>query len=133
RSLRAHVDSLRGLAYPSDWPEEHRMTELSAFSRQIWEAKYRFSGPLDRPPEPDIGATWDRVAMALAAVETQPGQWQARFRDALEDFHFIPAGRILAGAGTERAVTLFNCFVMGTIPDDLGGIFAHLREAALTL
>jgi ribonucleoside-diphosphate reductase alpha chain len=30
-------------------------------------------------------------------------------------------------------VTLFNCFVMGTIPDDMGGIFAHLREAALTM
>src|SRR5213075_1682423 len=36
-------------------------------------------------------------------------------------------------AGAERDVTLFNCFVMGTIPDDMGGIFAHLREAALTM
>ena len=36
-------------------------------------------------------------------------------------------------AGTARRVTLFNCFVMGTIPDDMGGIFAHLREAALTM
>ena len=49
------------------------------------------------------------------------------------DHRFLPAGRILAGAGTGRAVTLFNCFVMGTIPDDLSGIFAHLREAALTM
>ena len=30
-------------------------------------------------------------------------------------------------------MTLFNCFVMGAIPDDMGGIFAHLREAALTM
>src|SRR6185437_11140938 len=44
-----------------------------------------------------------------------------------------PAGRVLAGAGTERSVTLFNCFVMGTIPDSLEGIFAHLKEAALTM
>lgn len=56
-----------------------------------------------------------------------------RFRAALADFRFLPGGRILAGAGTERDVTLCNCFVMGTIPDDMGGIFAHLREAALTL
>jgi ribonucleoside-diphosphate reductase alpha chain len=42
-------------------------------------------------------------------------------------------GRIIAGAGTGRAVTLFNCFVMGTIPDNLNGIFEHLREAALTM
>ena len=41
------------------------------------------------------------------------------------------AGRLIAGA--ERDVTLFNCFVMGAIPDDMGGIFAHLREAALTM
>ncbi len=46
---------------------------------------------------------------------------------------FLPAGRILAGAGTDRNVTLFNCFVMGAIEDDMGAIFAHLREAALTL
>ncbi|HLW26437.1 MAG TPA: adenosylcobalamin-dependent ribonucleoside-diphosphate reductase [Kiloniellales bacterium] len=109
------------------------MSELSPFSRQIWEAKYRFSGSLDQPPEPDIGATWDRVARALAEVEKEPVKWQDPFRRALEGFRFLPAGRILAGAGTERDVTLFNCFVMGTIPDDLGGIFSHLREAALTL
>ena len=46
----------------------------------------------------------------------------------MADFQFLPAGRILAGAGTGRSVTLFNCFVMGTIPDDMGGIFAHLRR-----
>jgi ribonucleoside-diphosphate reductase alpha chain len=51
----------------------------------------------------------------------------------LADFAFIPAGRILAGAGSERNVTLFNCFVMGTIPDDMAGIFEGLKEAALTL
>ncbi|WP_366553338.1 adenosylcobalamin-dependent ribonucleoside-diphosphate reductase [Aquibaculum sediminis] len=109
------------------------MTELSAFSRQIWEAKYRYAGPLDSPPEAEIDATWDRVAQALAAVESEPEHWRPRFRDALQDFRFMPAGRILSGAGTDRAVTLFNCFVMGAIPDDLGGIFTHLREAALTL
>ncbi len=62
-----------------------------------------------------------------------PAAWTARFASALEDFKFLPAGRIVAGAGTRRTVTLFNCFVMGTIPDDMGGIFAHLREAALTM
>src|SRR5208283_1327815 len=55
------------------------------------------------------------------------------FYAALEEFRFLPAGRILAGAGTNRRVTLFNCFVMGDIGDDLGSIFDHLREAALTV
>ena len=40
---------------------------------------------------------------------------------------------MLAGAGTGRDVTLFNCFVMGEIGDDMGSIFANVREAALTL
>ncbi|MDP7345284.1 MAG: ribonucleoside-diphosphate reductase, adenosylcobalamin-dependent, partial [Alphaproteobacteria bacterium] len=41
--------------------------------------------------------------------------------------------RIMSGAGTERDVTLFNCFVMGDVPDDMSGIFESLREAALTM
>ena len=59
--------------------------------------------------------------------------WRRRFLDAMAGFAFIPAGRVLAGAGTGRDVTLFNCFVMGEIGDDMGSIFANVREAALTL
>jgi ribonucleoside-diphosphate reductase alpha chain len=55
------------------------------------------------------------------------------FYEALEDHKFLPAGRILAGAGTGRSVTLFNCFVMGRIDDSMNGIFEALREAALTM
>jgi len=51
----------------------------------------------------------------------------------MSDFHFLPAGRILAGAGSDRKVTLFNCFVMGNVPDDMTGIFDSLKEAALTM
>ena len=46
---------------------------------------------------------------------------------------FLPAGRILAGAGTGRSVTLFNCFVLGSIEDDLGAIFEGVKDAALTM
>jgi ribonucleoside-diphosphate reductase alpha chain len=73
------------------------------------------------------------VATSLASVEKEPELWAKRFYEALDGFKFIPAGRIVAGAGTARHVTLFNCFVMGTVPDDMGGIFGHLREAALTM
>ena len=51
----------------------------------------------------------------------------------MPNFGFLPAGRILAGAGTGRAVTLFNCFVMGRIEDDLAAIFDNVKEAALTM
>ena len=100
---------------------------------QIWDMKYRHKDaggkPLDATPED----SWRRVARDLARVEADPAGWESKFYEALEDFRFLPAGRILAGAGTGRSVTLFNCFVMGTIPDSMGGIFEMLKEAALTM
>jgi ribonucleoside-diphosphate reductase alpha chain len=82
-----------------------------------------------------VAETWARVALAAAAAETpeKRGEHAVAFARALTNFRFLPAGRILAGAGTDRSVTLFNCFVMGAIEDSMAGIFSHLREAALTL
>lgn len=108
-------------------------TVQSTLSQRIWDLKYRFKAPSGAPVDKTIEDTWRRVAKALAAAEAEPARWEGTFYDALADFQFIPAGRIIAGAGTERAVTLFNCFVMGTIPDDMGGIFEGLKEAALTM
>ncbi|HSC17977.1 MAG TPA: adenosylcobalamin-dependent ribonucleoside-diphosphate reductase [Rhizomicrobium sp.] len=108
---------------------------MSEISRQIWDMKYRLKAadgtPVDREPEDTLA----RVALAAAQAEA-PEQRETRaaeFAGALRGHKFLPAGRILAGAGTERTVTLFNCFVMGAIPDSMDGIFSHLREAALTL
>ena len=111
------------------------MTKLQGLSHHIWEMKYRFKQADGTPVDETIEDTWRRVAKALAAAEKPSAQvfWEDGFAQALEGFKFLPAGRILAGAGTERDVTLFNCFVMGTIPDDMGGIFESLKEAALTL
>ena len=109
------------------------MSEMSDISRQIWEMKYRYSDDESATVEKSVAETWNRVATALAAPEREPALWHRRFMDALSEFRFLPAGRILAGAGTGRDVTLFNCFVMGAIPDDMAGIFENLKEAALTL
>jgi ribonucleoside-diphosphate reductase alpha chain len=106
---------------------------IAPISRQIWDAKYRLKAADGTPVDLTIEDSWHRVARALAAVETEPTRWAQPFYEALQDFRFLPAGRILAGAGTDRRVTLFNCFVMGDIADDLGSIFDHLREAALTM
>jgi len=106
---------------------------IAPISRQVWDAKYRLKNAEGIPIDRTVEDTWHRVARALAQAETDAGYWEQRFYAALEDFRFLPAGRILSGAGTERRVTLFNCFVMGDIGDDLGSIFAHLREAALTM
>jgi ribonucleoside-diphosphate reductase alpha chain len=106
---------------------------IAPISRQIWDAKYRLKTADGTPVDLTIEDTWRRVARALAAGEIEPACWEQPFYEALQDFHFLPAGRILSGAGTDRRVTLFNCFVMGDIADDLGSIFDHLREAALTM
>jgi len=106
---------------------------IAPISRQIWDAKYRLKRADGTPVDLTIEDTWRRVAHALAEAEAEPHRWEAKFYRALEDFRFLPAGRILSGAGTDRRVTLFNCFVMGDIGDDLGSIFTHLREAALTM
>ena len=108
-------------------------TSIEPISQQIWDIKYRFKAPDGSPIDRTIEDSWRRVATALAAVEDTPDAWEEKFYQALDGFKFLPAGRIWAGAGTERAVTLFNCFVMGTIPDDMSGIFEHLKEAALTM
>src|SRR5579883_3314845 len=109
------------------------MASVAAISQQIWDMKYRLKSPDGAPVDKTIEDTWRRVATALAAPERDPALWAERFYEALRDFKFLPAGRVVAGAGTARNVTLFNCFVMGAIPDDMSGIFTHLREAALTM
>lgn len=109
------------------------MPTVAPISQQIWDMKYRLKGTDGKPVDNTIEDSWHRVAAALAEAETQPDDWKQPFFEALDDFRFLPAGRILAGAGTDRTVTLFNCFVMGTIPDDMSGIFEHLRQAALTM
>ncbi len=110
------------------------MTRFSApIAEQIWDMKYRLKGADGVAIDASIEDTWRRIARSLAEVEAEPAIWEERFYAALEDFKYLPAGRITAGAGTGRAVTLFNCFVMGTIPDSMGGIFDMLKEAALTM
>jgi ribonucleoside-diphosphate reductase alpha chain len=108
---------------------------MSDISSQIWDMKYRLKQSDGTPVDADVAQTWARVALAAAAAEKpdKRGEQALAFAQALAGYRFLPAGRILAGAGTDRAVTLFNCFVMGAIEDSMDGIFSHLRQAALTL
>jgi ribonucleoside-diphosphate reductase alpha chain len=109
------------------------MVSVAPISQQIWDMKYRLKDSEGAPVDQTIEDSWRRIAKSLAAAEKNPGDWEPRFFDALSDFKMLPAGRIIAGAGTERRVTLFNCFVMGQIEDDMGAIFENLKEAALTM
>jgi len=102
-------------------------------AEQIWDMKYRFKEADGTPIDLSVEDSWRRIARDLAKVEKDPAKWEEKFYGALEDFKYLPAGRITAGAGTARNVTLFNCFVMGTVPDSMSGIFDMLKEAALTM
>lgn len=109
-------------------------TDISeAISDHVWRTRYCWSEE-GRVPEPSIEATWDRVALAVSGAEAHHrDEWREHFRTILNDFRFLPGGRILAGAGTSRHTTLFNCFVMGPLEDSIQGIFNALREAMVTL
>jgi len=112
-------------------------------AEMIWDMKYRYRDPdtvsddgtksPGKVHDKSVEDTWLRIATALAGAEQDPQAWIAPFYRALEDFRFLPAGRITSGAGTGRNITLFNCFVMGTIPDSMSGIFDMIKEAALTM
>lgn len=109
------------------------MAAQSAIAAEIWDMKYRFKAADGQPVDKTVEESWQRVAKALSSVEKDAENWESVFYQALADYKVLPGGRILAGAGTGRTVTLHNCFVMGAIGDDMGAIFEHLKEAALTM
>ena len=109
-----------------NWPQ---------ISDEIWRLKYRLTTPNGESIDRTFDDTVSRVANAVAAAESPANRtlWAARFVDAMGDREFVPGGRVLAGAGAHKGVTLFNCFVMGRIDDDLSSIFDAVKEAALTM
>lgn len=101
---------------------------------QIWRAKYQYKSSTARI-DLSVRDTWFRVAAALSQAEPieNRGRMTAQFMAAMDDFKLIPAGRILAGAGTRHRVSLSNTFVMKTLPDSLPEIMDVIKEAALTM
>ena len=107
-------------------------------SRDIWDSKYRLKDATGKPVDADLQATYERVARALAAVETDEKQqhhWFGRFLWALEN-GAIPAGRITSNAGAlehKPATSTINCTVSATVGDSMDEILAKVHEAGLTL
>lgn len=81
---------------------------------------------LEQTPE----EMWRRVAKGISRVEkkVKRKEWEEKFYALMEDFKFLPGGRILAGAGTGFDVTYFNCFVIPNPPDSRGGIMENLTQ-----
>ena len=111
----------------SDAPFE---TELA---RLIWDGRYRARSD-GQVRDQCVQDTWRRVARALAAQEPRDrSTWEDHFYRLLDGFGFLPGGRILAAAGTGTELTLFNCFVMGSLGDSLEAVIEALKEGALTM
>ncbi|NDJ63337.1 MAG: ribonucleoside-diphosphate reductase, adenosylcobalamin-dependent, partial [Chloroflexi bacterium] len=86
---------------------------------------------VDKPLETDPAQMMARVARGIAGVEATAElreQWAERFRWLLDDFKFVPAGRILAAAGTDQALTFYNCYVIPSPSDSRNGIIETLRQ-----
>jgi ribonucleoside-diphosphate reductase alpha chain len=103
------------------------------FSKEIYEQTYKIN------PDTCIGDTLDRVAGALADLESDRDLWFDKFRSVLHGFKFVPGGRVISNAGTGIGGTsLINCFTSGPSPEDgpvdsMEGILSELRRQALTL
>ena len=98
------------------------MSFTNSYSEFIWGKKYK--AEFDK----SIEDTWRRVAHTLASGKKE----ESEFYSLLEDFKFLPAGRILTSIGSGRKATAFNCFVMDTIDDSMPDIFRVLLKKKLT-
>src|SRR3989344_5094136 len=91
-----------------------------------YSVKDKKGAPVEKKPE----EMWHRVSHAVANVETgrNKKKWEGEFYRIMEDFKYVPGGRILAGAGTGYSVTYYNCFVIPSPKDSRGGIIDTLKQ-----
>jgi ribonucleoside-diphosphate reductase alpha chain len=103
-------------------------------SRVFYE-KYALRDLSGKHTEKTPDQMWRRVATELASVEGDDEKrkdWAAKFYWLLEDFRFVPGGRILFGAGQPRKATLLNCYFFNIREDSIEAIFDFCKEAART-
>ena len=94
--------------------------------------KQKYLAPWEKHPY----ELWKRQAVALASVEKNKKmrkEWEAKFFNILEDFKFVPGGRIMHGAGREDiTTTLNNCYVVAVRNDSIKSIYETIINEALT-
>lgn len=106
-----------------------RGTKLEGIRKKVFLDRYAWKDQKGKPIEEYPEQMWGRVAKALAAVEAPEHQkkWEEKFYKSMEGFKFVPAGRILSGAGTGHQVTFYNCFVIPSPEDSRDGILDNLK------
>ena len=101
---------------------------------RVFYDKYALRDPEGRVLEKTPPEMWRRIARELASVEApeRRTEWEEKFYWLLEDFRFIPGGRIMHGAGNPKRVTNLNCYVVPIREDSIEAIFEWMKEAART-
>lgn len=104
--------------------------ELTGIRKTVFLDRYALKDEKGVPIETTPEEMWRRVAHAVSLIEPKTKQivWEEKFYHAMEDFVFVPGGRILSGAGTGYKVTFYNCFVIPSPKDSRGGILNTLSN-----
>ncbi len=86
---------------------------------------------IDKPLEIYYEQIAMRNASGLSAVEKtdeKRNKYFNLFSKELSNLNFVPAGRVLYGAGSDTEVTYFNCYVMPFVQDSREGISDHRKQ-----
>lgn len=104
--------------------------ELTGIRQKVFIDRYSLKDKDGNPMESTPEQMWRRVAKGIAGQEKKAIQdkWEEKFYGILNDFKFVPGGRILSGAGTGYEVTYFNCFVIPSPKDSREGILDSLKQ-----
>ncbi len=88
---------------------------------------------VDKPLETVPEQMFERIARHIASVEAtqeKKTEWEVKFRQLMDDWKYVPAGRIFTGAGTGQNLTFYNCYVIPSPKDSRHGIFETLGQMA---
>lgn len=85
---------------------------------------------IDRPLETTPDTIHKRIAKGAGSIEPDKGLWNERFQWLLDDWKFVPGGRIMTACGTDQDLTFMNCFVIESPEDSRTGIMKTLTQMA---
>jgi ribonucleoside-diphosphate reductase alpha chain len=102
---------------------------------RVFYEKYALRDQSGRQVEKTPEELWRRVATELASPERdeeKKREWTTKFYWLLQDYKFVPGGRVMFGAGQSRKSTLLNCYFFRIKEDSIEAIFDWCKEAART-
>jgi ribonucleoside-diphosphate reductase alpha chain len=129
---KEQVEQLGVVGIPKETLDFFKGDEIRA---RVFYEKYALKDEAGEPLEKLPSEMWDRIARAIAAAESDEGRradWSEKFNWLMQDFRFIPGGRIMFGAGARKKATLLNCYVIPIKEDSIEAIFDWCKESART-